>query len=151
MSLDSKLKAVLLEELRKADILGFEMYAKINREILHFLHIQGIIDDSSIEAALEEAVFRQARKDYAVMTAKGRPYTIYADHVGSPECLAYALSKGTFSQEEIKAIRFDHGDSAESFPRTYGKENLLSLLREELLYPTPLFGSRYPLSSPLIH
>jgi len=27
------------------------------------------------------------------MTAKGRSYPIYADHIGRPDCLAYALDK----------------------------------------------------------
>ena len=59
-------------------------------------------------------------------------YTIHADHVSRTDCLAYALANNEFSEEEITKISFDHGDTAKSFPKTYGTENLLSILREEL-------------------
>jgi hypothetical protein len=115
-----------------------DIYARRNQETLNFLYNQGIIDDSSIEGALEEAVFRQARQDYESMTMKGRPYTIWADHIGRPEYLAYAFERGKFSRKEIKKIPFDHGDTAETFSQHYGKKNLLSILREEILNPKPL-------------
>ena len=138
MALNDKLKTVTIEDLKQINILIIDSYARRNHEILNFLYNQEIIDDSSIEGALEVAVFNQARQDYDMMTAKGRSYTIYADHVGRPDCLAYALDKDKFSQKEIKKIHFDHEDTAESFLKRYGHQNLLSILREELLNPKPL-------------
>lgn len=138
MGLNDKLKTATIEDLREVDILMLGSYARQNEETLNFLYKQEIIDNTSIESALEEAVFNQARQDYNVMTAKGRPYTIWADHVGRPDCLAYALSKNKFSKKEIKKILFDHGDTAETFLKSYDRENLLSVLREELLNPKPL-------------
>ncbi|MBT4375762.1 hypothetical protein HOD29_00085 [archaeon] len=138
MALNDKLKTATIEDLRQIDILMIDSYARRNQETLDFFYNQGIIDDSSIEGALEVAVFNQARQDYNMMTAKGRSYPIYADHVGRPDCLAYALDNGKFSRKEIKKIPFDHGDTAETYPQRYGKENLLSVIREELLNPKPL-------------
>ena len=138
MSLKDALKTAVIEDLKKVRILTLDSYARQNQETLAFLYEHGIIDDSSIEKALEEAIFRQARQDYEIMTRKGKPYIIWAaDHVGSPECFAYALERGEFSRREIKRIPFDHGDTVETFPQDYGKENLLSSLREELLNPKP--------------
>jgi hypothetical protein len=138
MSLNDALKTATIEDLKKVSILMLDSYARQNQEVLTFLYEHKIIDDSSIEGALEEAVFKQARQDYETMTRKGRPYTIWADHVGRPECLAYALDKSKFSRKEIKQIPFEHGETADTFPQHYGRKNLLSILREELLNPKPL-------------
>ncbi len=138
MSLNDVLKTATIENLKRVSILMLDSYARQNQKTLDFLYKHKIIDDSSIEGALEEAVFRQARQDYETMTRKGRSYTIWVDHVGRPECLAYALERSKFSGKEIKQIPFDHGENAETFPQHYGKENLLSILREELLNPKPL-------------
>ena len=135
MSLNHALKTATIEDLKKVRILTLDSYARQNQDILTALYNEGIIDDSSIEGALEDAVFKQAREDYETMTRKGRTYKILADHVGRPECLAYALERSKFSREEIKQIPFDHGETAETFPQHYGRENLLSILREELLNP----------------
>lgn len=145
MALNDKLKTATIEDLRKVNILMLDSYARTNEATIIFLYNQGIIDDSSIESALEEAVFNQARDDYNMMTAKGREHTIYADHVGRPDCLAYALNKNKFSKKEIGQIPFDHGYTAETFPKRYDRENLLSILREELLNPKhlPVFEGHY--------
>ncbi|MGM5481022.1 MAG: hypothetical protein ACQESE_01280 [Nanobdellota archaeon] len=135
MPLNDKLKTATIEELKQVDILMIDSYGRRNKEILNFLYNHGIIDDSSIEGALEVAVFNQARQDYNLMTIKGGAYTIYADHIGRPDCLAYALDKDTFSKKEIENIPFDHEDTAETYYQKYGEENLLSLIREELLNP----------------
>jgi hypothetical protein len=37
-------------------------------------------------------------------------------------------------------MHFDHGDTAEKFPRQYHTGRLLSTLRERLLNPAPLIG-----------
>ncbi len=138
MLLNDALKAAAIEELRKLDLSLLGIYAERHQKVLDFLYTEGIIDDNSIEHALEEAIFRQARQDFITMTAKVRPYATYADHVGRPECLAYVLERGKFSGREIKKIPFDHGDTAETFTRQYRRENLPSVLREELLHPKSL-------------
>jgi hypothetical protein len=137
MPLNDALRTATLEDLKKLDLLTLNTsYAKANHEVLNFLYERGIIDDSSIEAALEPAVFNQARRDYEYMT-KVKAYTVYADHVGMPTCLAYALDKGKFTRKEIRKMHFDHGDTAKTFPEQYSIGMLLSSLREELLNPTP--------------
>src|SRR3989344_5983632 len=104
MELNDRLKTAIIEDLKQVEIIFLDYYARENKEILNFLYNHCIIDDTSIEFALEEAVFNQARKDYIMMTSEGRPYTIWADHVGRPDCLAYSLDKGKFSKREIEKI-----------------------------------------------
>ncbi len=137
---DTLRNATIKELEERLDINTLDIYARANKEILSFLYKKEIIDDGSIESALEVAVLRKARQDYEVITTKEKPYIIYADHIGKPECLAYALDKSEFFKKEIKKIPFDsdHGDTAETFPQKYRKENLLAILRKELLNPRPL-------------
>jgi hypothetical protein len=138
MTLNDTIKSAMLEDLRHTSIMMLSMYARQNRDTISFLYDQGILDDNSIEGALEYAVIKQAKKDYNTMTARGRSRVIYPDHVGMPECLAYALDHGTFSERELRNIHFDHGDTAATFSQKYVRENLLSRLREELLNPEAL-------------
>lgn len=138
MSLNDKLKTLLLEDLKKLDISLINDYALKNENIINYAYSQKIIDDFSIESALETAVLAKARSDYELMIKEGRNRIIYADHISSPECLAYGLQKSNFSKEEIKNIPFDHNETAETFQKDYNKKNLLSILRKELLEPTPL-------------
>ncbi len=137
MALVDKLKSATIKDLKQINLLMIDFYARKYKKILNFLYKQKIIDDSLIETALEVAVFNQARRDYDMMIIKGRAYTIYADHISRPDCFAYALKKGIFSKEEIKKIPFDHGDTVERYIQIYYRENLLSIIREELLNPKP--------------
>ena len=138
MTLTDKLKTITIEELKHVAINNLNYYARKNGDAVNYLHNLKIIDNSSIENALEEAVFTQARNDYEMMIKKGREHTIWADHVLRPECLAYALNKGKFSQTEIDQIPFDHNSNAETFTKRYHKKNLLIILRGELLNPKPV-------------
>ena len=63
MSLNDALKTATIEDLKKVSILMLDSYARQNNETLTFLYEHEIIDDSSIEGALEEAVFRQERQE----------------------------------------------------------------------------------------
>lgn len=136
MTLDKKLKNVVIDDLQQVNLFRFENYIAKNGNYLRALHEQGILDDTSIESALETAVFRQARRDYQSMVSN-QVYTIYADHVARPDCLAYALDKGEFTQKEIETIPFD-GESPKTYSKNYGKENLLLDLKNEILTYNPL-------------
>jgi hypothetical protein len=138
MALNDKLRTETIQDLNQIDLYEIDTYAKKNKNNLSFLYNQGIIDDLSIESALEVAVLNQAIQDYNIMTNEDRKVSIYADHIDRPDCFAYALQKDIFSNTEIKRIPFDHGQTVETYTQRYGKENLLSTLREELLNPKPL-------------
>lgn len=138
MALKDILKTAIMEDLKQADMLKIQFYGIKNQETLNFLYRRGVIDDSSIESALEVVVLNQARQDYTMVTNKRTNFPTSADQISRPDCLAYALDKGKFSPEEIKKIPFDHGASVETYCKRYGKENLISIVKEELFNSKPL-------------
>jgi len=133
--LSYKLKNSVIEELKGIRIYDLDRYARQYGEIISFLKEKEIVDNDSIEGSLEIAIIKQARSDFDLMTRKGRHFELYPDHVGKPECLAYALEQEEFTQKEISKIPFDHGETAETFPKKYGKPNLPQVLRNELENP----------------
>jgi len=137
MNLNDKLKQIALDDLEGMPLSFFDAYSRKNSETFNFLYSQKILDNESIDAALEKAVIKQAKNDYDFMlSVKHR--VVYADHAGVPEYLAYALDKKVFSEKEIKKIPFDHGQNAEIFVKDYLKKDLISSLRNTLLSPKPI-------------
>lgn len=55
---------------------------------------------------------------------------VMPDHVVSPEALAYALRSGRIPPKDARRIKFDHGESLESFMKR--SEGLLQKVMEEL-------------------
>ena len=133
MSLDDKLKGVVIEELKQLNLQFIDYYSKRDKEVLNFLYNKEIIDDSLIETILEDLVFKQARGDYNIMVKRKNEYIIYADHIRRPDCFAYALDKYKFSKKEIKKIPFDHGDNVKIYIEEYGRNDLLTFLKKKLL------------------
>lgn len=133
ISLNDKLKEAVLDDIKNLDLYSMVFYAPSNNKTLKFLCDNNVVDEGSIESALEHAVFERAKKDYEKLTNPDN--LIYPDHFGRPESLAYAINKGIFSEKQIRKIKFDYGEDAQSFSRLYGNPNLLSTLREELLNP----------------
>ena len=133
MDLKDKIRDVLIEKIKRIDINMLSFYEE-DKEIIKNLYKLQVIEDKQIESALEIAVFNQARKDYELMIKK-RDYIIWADHIGSPKCLAYALEKNIFLGDEINKIPFDHGEDADKFIGIYGEEDLLKNLRKEIFNP----------------
>jgi hypothetical protein len=136
MSLNDKLKEVTIKEIESLDIFFLDYYARNNKKVLNFLYKERIIDDASIENAMIEPVLKGAREDYNLMLkTKDKWSKVYPDHLARPEFLAYGISNNIFSGRELRKIPFDHGENPEKYCKLYGKENLLSILREELLNP----------------
>lgn len=128
------LRQATIKDLANLNLLCLPFYSARNQQVWTFLRGQGIIDDASIEKALEPAVIAQAKRDYERVVSRGE----YPDHVGRPECLAYAIQHNAFTPRQIRRIPFDHGETPETFCKHYGKEDLLARLREELVNPKPL-------------
>lgn len=132
-------RTAAIEELRRLNLLTLNIaYARVNQGVIKSLYEKGIIDDSSIEEALETPVFNLARRYYQMMTKKGKIHITTADQLARPECFAYALDKGMFTRREMRQIPFDDGDTVRTFTGRYNLEKLLPALRVELLNPKPL-------------
>lgn len=135
-TLTDKIKEVVLNDIKQIDLDRLNLYAHQNHQSLHALYHAEIINNAVIESALEQAVLTCAKRDYQSLVQHKSPLgTQYPDHLIRPELFAYAIEKGTFSDKELSQVKFDHSETAKTFPQSYHKENLLELLREELLHP----------------
>lgn len=136
MSINEKLKAAVVKDLESLRLRcpfdSLEVYVSKNYEQLSALHNTGVISDQDIERALEVAVLRQAKKDYKLVT-RGIVSLTFPDELPDPIFLAYAIEKGFFSKDELKMIRFDHGETIETFPIGYRTSELLGDLRQRVL------------------
>jgi len=146
MTLQNPVKDFVLNEIRRIGLVSnwpsfaeIEEYARnelIPKKTKGYilLYNDGVITDDEIEGALHEAVELQARFDLD-LTAIGRRY---ADHVGSPEVLAYAIMNGLLPEDMIQRINLDHEKDVSEFCEHYYRPGLLEHLRKKLLNPEPL-------------
>jgi hypothetical protein len=140
MDLTDKLRLSALVDLSQVELSNLSRYARKNKPAITALYEHKILDDSMIDNALRAAVLSQAQTDYDYMTSgKVSRELTYPDHLveNSRKSFAYALSIGLFSDKELKRIPFDHGDTPESFVRSYLPKDLFSELRQEYLNPKP--------------
>ncbi len=95
------------------------------------LYENGIIDDSDLEEVLHYAAIAQGKRDYERLK-KGN---VWPDHLAQPEFLAYIILKKELSEHEISRINFDHGDTKETFCKTYDPRRIIAQLKENVLHP----------------
>ena len=115
-------------------------YSIKDRMVLSALHKARILNDSDFEIYIKLAALETADKDYerikydqthpTAPTTRANPFP---DHLQYPEYFAYALAQKHFDPEELKKIKFDHGETPESFVKSYGKKNLIQYLKKEML------------------
>lgn len=127
-----------LEQIGNLDSISLKNYAEVNHIVLNVLYKNGILQDDKLKLALEKIVINTAKMDYNILIKNGN----YADHAYSPECFAYAIQKKIFSDKELKKIKFDHGETLESFPKEYSDKNLIGNLKRQLLSPRPISKSK---------
>lgn len=131
MDLQSRLKEVTLEYLSNINLNFPVGHTRENENLVDYMHKTGVIDNRSMDSALEEAVIKAAKADYVNVTKKGT--TIKPDHVAKPEFLAYAIEKGVFSNKEVKKIPFDHGEDAKAFVKNYKVDDLITKVRLSMM------------------
>jgi len=138
MVLKSALRYAATEAIKHMDI--DRLYAgSIPREDkvqFRFLNKTGVLDDKLVEDALEDAIFRAARNDFVYLIREGSMQK-YADHVGTPQILAYAIEKGIFKPKELQMIPIDHGYTPAGFCARYHNPKLLTELRLKLINTKP--------------
>lgn len=104
--------------------LGFDNQSA---RFLKFCLEEEIIQHGTVLYLVEVRLSKIAKRQ-ADMSARGT----WADHVSSPHALAYAIQHGEFSPKELRKIRFDHGDTAETFMK--GKvDDLVDKIMKDLV------------------
>jgi hypothetical protein len=132
--LEGKIRELTLKEMEENTLSNMGYYSRRNKKLINFLYKNKIIEDKDLESVSEKIAINTAKQDYSLLLKLDN----YADHSNYPECLAYALDKKVFSKNEIKKIKFDHGDNLTSFIKDYSNPYLLSGIKEELLNPKPV-------------
>lgn len=131
MSLDDSIKELVVRDIGGRTVYMLDVYARVNHRVISALHNLEILKDADLDKAIEKAVANTARKDFGLILNKG----YWPDHVGSPECLSYAIQNAILSHDDVRRIKFDHGQNAYSFCKQYNSIALIPKLREKFLNP----------------
>jgi hypothetical protein len=119
------------------------VYAESNKEFISELYSKGFIDDMSVEGALETAVFSRAKSDLEHLLKRNLSDSFLSDPVMRPECLAYAIQRGRITAKELKKVTFPDAADTADFVRKYFNNDILKVLRYELLNPQLKTAERY--------
>lgn len=139
MDLTDKVKGVVLEDISKRAIISCS-YDENSRNFVKYLLSSGILKDTEIDSLIEGTVISEAVKGYnKLLHNQSRGLTCYPDHDIMPEYLAYAIKNNKLPANlDMNQIKFDHGETPDSFAKQYCPDNLIVKLRENLLNPKPL-------------
>ncbi len=122
--LTDKLRAEILMSLADFRLVGGKIWrnhrwTKTEVEFLNFCLNQKYLSLQEFFEAVEKRIivlgyemYKQATPSSSTMRSREPEY---ADHVTSPEALAFAILHKRFTTAQLGAIRFDHGDTAETF------------------------------------
>jgi hypothetical protein len=140
MTLKDSIRCIVVRDIESRDVLSLDIYAETNHSTIKALYDARVIDDEIVGEALKKSIANTARQDFHLILNKG----VWPDHVGSPKCLAYAIANGILSADDVRRIKFDHGQDKDSFCRGYFIGQLVDNLTYRFLNPPSLQRS-YPL------
>lgn len=109
---------------------SFDGVDSATKRILISLLRENVISRKDVEDAVHKALVA-AGKRALLQCARGD----WPDHVISPQALAYVIELKLLSPKEIVSIKFDHNETAESFPALYNPRGagLCADIAEQLL------------------
>lgn len=90
-------------------------WEKRRTKVLNFLINEDIITHAQLLEAIDVLLKRVGRSCYEEHRNGGQ----YPDHTSSPQAFAYALKHGELSFKEARIIKFDHGETQQSFVESY--------------------------------
>jgi hypothetical protein len=102
------------------------MFSNADARFLAFCLENDIVSEKEVEEEIHKKLLNLGLRMAHIATKE------YADHVPSSHALAYALKCGAVPAPAIRDIRFDHGDTAETFMRDE-IENLVTDLLDDLV------------------
>jgi hypothetical protein len=138
MSLEDSIKELVIKDISSRRTYDLHFYARTNKRVIEFLYNSGIIKNEDLDEALKESVAKTARFDFGLIINKG----YWPNHVVSPECLSYAIQHAILSYDDVRRIKFDHGQNASTFCIHYNAERLIPKLREKLLNPPMSYATK---------
>lgn len=124
-----------VSEIHISDILGSPLgWSNKHVHILRELLSTEVVCEADLHQAVHGRLCEMGRASYDEHRAGEHP-----DHTRSPEAFAYALLHNVFTPREEYRIRFDHGDTKESFIRSYEnniRERVVKALLTERAAPS---------------
>lgn len=98
-------------------------------DILRSLFKIWVIDVEWIDRAINISIANFSLK---LLELHNNKDNIMPDHT-FPEVFAYGIYNNIYTDKEIKSIRFDHGDTSETFVKSYYEADLVEKLRHKVL------------------
>lgn len=95
-------------------------------KVLNFLIQEDIITQIQLLEAVDFLLKKVGRSCYEEHRNGGQ----YPDHTVSPQAFAYALKHGELSFKEARIIKFDHGETQQSFVESYLHAIEYSIMRQ---------------------
>jgi hypothetical protein len=134
MVVREKLRKYSVQSLENSNIYHFGSYSENNGAFFNKIVSKGVIDYYSIENALRESILDFGKRDFEmILNHRSKGNVLEADHVLTPQCLAYSLNAGEISEKEEKNIYFEV--DKDHFLNNYYDKKLPSGLRKMLLNP----------------
>lgn len=103
-------------------------WGNTSARVLKLLIAEEIITEEELLSALDALLKITGRRSYD-QHKRGE----YPDHTISPQALAYALQNGQFTEKEKYGIKFDHGDTIQTFIESYNSGDLRRTVLDQLL------------------
>jgi hypothetical protein len=125
----------LYNDLNRLGVSSVIGYAREHRDFLDNLYGKSIIDDASIDKAVENMIFIQAKKDFKkilISSLKGREMFLDNPSV-HPECMIYAWQKNVLTDMQFIQIPIDHGYTMATIGDRHNTKELVSSLRKIVL------------------
>ena len=131
-NLTDKLKTDALEMLKNEPEDFFYNPNSVLKRIIASKYNNHVIDDETLDKALESAVLKQGENDLKYLQPPRKEELPYADFLPRPEFLVYAIQKRIFVGEEVRSIPLSPGTTLDGFCRQYGQKDLINNLKKEL-------------------
>lgn len=121
MTLPNRIREVVLNELSN-NLSKCSYFLETDRRVLIALVSAGVITKADLLPIANKKLCVDGRGCYDrhIWSLKHGDNIMYPDHTFAPEAFAYALAHNVFSTKEESRIKFDHGDTKETFIAQYG-------------------------------
>jgi hypothetical protein len=92
-------------------VANFSSWDTVSTKCLNMCLRLKLIEETVVIAKITESIRRIGRLSYNQHIMR----SIAPDHTLSPQSLAFAIQHGEFTDEELGEIKFDHGETPNSF------------------------------------
>ena len=152
-------REIIVENLESLERYDARQYHLLNPkgEYIDFCRQYGIISDAYLVSKIKQGIERAVENDFKMVRKrikdkKSDPLETrikrdlatrafyWPDHLVRTEVFAYGLENGLLTEKQIKQIAFDHGEDVKSYCESERVNDLVSVLKKEVLTPSEREG-----------